>query len=373
MRPKFGFSAQRRPMTRIPVALLMMFVLAAVPAHAQDSGLLLGLRYYDNFRTLWITSNTGKVSGQFRDLLLPRKSGFWRVSTVTKCEAEGKFKEFARGEQFYTETREITFRPVGVRAHTKPARKVRLAACPSSPCVSYSMELMFLSPDYISYIDRGVFECGVHPDGETRHVLSRLDNSYETLSIESVFGPPAIAVLERAMETKRREHLCEVEATLEETSWGIRRETGRWAVFAYTPTHRLCGYGFDFLVPLEVPSSISVSPPLPFSWQELERHVPGARDAFASPDGRLVVVVLPRQIQAFRYDGTTLRSTGLKVELQRARPDACDREDHPFRACEEVMMAEWAVGPHVSRWNGQFQKYVKEGLLQRPRNLRVYR
>lgn len=64
---------------------IVIIMLVLSKSQAQESGVLLGLRFFRNdkphYRTLWIAPQNGtfEVVAEGKGLLVPRKSGFWRV------------------------------------------------------------------------------------------------------------------------------------------------------------------------------------------------------------------------------------------------------------------------------------------------------
>jgi len=67
----------------------------------------------------------------------------------------------------------------------------------------------------------------------------------------------------------------------------------------------------------------------------IERTVPAAVDAMASPAGDLVIVLTADSLFAYSSNGSTLGARLLAV---------------PFRR-ERVVLVEWALGKSVARWD----------------------
>ena len=117
-------------------------------------------------------------------------------------------------------------------------------------------------------------------------------------------------------------------------SWYVARDRGRWSAFAYDHI-----YGsecdLDGGIDLRLPVSFTGHDGLRPSWDVLSRSVPGLIDAFSSPSGDLVVAIVPDSLLAFESDGARLGARLLAIPLPH----------------ERIVMAEWAVGAHVTRWD----------------------
>lgn len=120
----------------------------------------------------------------------------------------------------------------------------------------------------------------------------------------------------------------------EPTQWGLVRAQGRWTLrgrLHYGP--EVCrGMALDYTVPVAVPRALTGPDNLPAPWASLVAAHPGLRDALASPDGRMLLLV--------DAGGVTLTVDGLDI----------DRMELPGAT---VVAAQWATGAEAAGWMGE--------------------
>jgi hypothetical protein len=207
----------------------------------------------------------------------------------------------------------------------------------------------FVWPDYVSLYEQVIIECGVHPDGGEVYSVRSLDSaSARGISIFEVIGGDSSAVETFRRAVKRghqaylahhdsTDHAC-VEVHDDDKNWQIVRSRRRWVMVGRADTHRLCGFGFEFPLDLDVPETIVGDRAEP-SWQNLERRVQNLEDAYSSP-ARDILLAVTKDSLFLLYAKATDPGPLLQVPVKRG---------------ERVVMVEWATGIAVQRWTRELK------------------
>ena len=83
---------------------------------------------------------------------------------------------------------------------------------------------------------------------------------------------------------------CAEQATFAPQSWYIERVPSGWKIVGWSDTHRMCGYGLDFVVDVD-PSPVTGRTTAKTRWQQLQAAMPDLVDAHFSPGGNWVLAV----------------------------------------------------------------------------------
>lgn len=329
--------------------MLMLALCWLPPVRAQEAGVLLGLGTSgQGIHTLWITDIGGNPTlvSDFRDLLVPRKTGFWKVGIAHPCSADNF-------------SGEIRAMPIGASAPSVDC-KTRDESAEVLP------SLTFVSPNYLSAAISENSIANHTPTGFSL-IFSSLDHlsspqGKEQVPFIAIFGSNATKAFEDAMKAaeaqyKSTGHNCNTAASLDTSTWGIRHFQDHWIVVGWSPTSDKCGLGLDYDIPVQVPESVATSWKAPIPWGELAQQIPGTRSVVVSPTGKLVLVLTSSKITAVPIEDGKL---GPALDVATLRdPESCSRAGQ----CEEVVMAEWATGKSETRWNAEIQDYMKRGWL----------
>jgi hypothetical protein len=360
-------------------SLIVALALAAWPsAESQplgDSiGVLIGLRNsidpfsqdknppeIDRLRTLWVPSPSAgnRVTPvELPDLLVPRRSGFWRVGVSGWCVEQDYFDVDEKPSGSMTELfGSIVAAPQG----TNPPDFKR-GSCKRSDvhCVTESVAtIMWVWPEYISVMDGGESSCGAHSGGSWVRSVKGLSD-LQPVSVRTALGPSAETLFRQAFEKARTEDrdfraqspigdkrewadTCGDQAvTFDPRSWLIEREDGRWRLQGWTETHRLCGVGFDYAVDTDVSRIAGRRGDDASRWRALMTRWPELDDVHTSPDRRWTVIAAGEAVMIFA--GASLDREILRV---------------PKARFEQLVMVEWATGSNVRRWNDEVIRFSR--------------
>jgi hypothetical protein len=342
------------------VACLLLAACGTI-AEAQ-SGLLLGLHRDSDengseiqHRTLWIAPQAGKLQiMELPDLLVPRKTGFWRVGTRFYCNPDEVKNDPHRqpslnGALFAAP---VNQRPVVYGVIRCPAHVQYLdtqGVCGDDvPYGARGIAVSFVNEEYISLNNWWRTDCGGHPDGGGIWSVEKLgdparvpiaygavegflaSNDYEWRAadalIENVSRPnddgQKVPLGEGNTEDDKeiRENFPKwsnmtkldkviVMQTLndgcfpkhDDREWYIARNQGQWSAHGNFHTHRLCGVEVDFELPLHAGIAAPAAGPISLDVIKTRitikdgfdlKTIKGATDVFWSPDNSYLVVLV---------------------------------------------------------------------------------
>lgn len=129
------------------------------------------------------------------------------------------------------------------------------------------------------------------------------------------------------------------------SDWSIDRRAGQWRASAFfQPGLADCQYANEIQSPL--PISVTGSDVLALPWARITAAVPQATDAFSSPAGDMVIIVVPGELQFFDLHQRALGRKLLSVPAER------------------VVMIQWALGRHVARWTNTLSQFANKPLRE---------
>jgi hypothetical protein len=335
-------------------------LLAAVPAAAQQSGVLLGVATGEEggarHRTLWIAADGGKpaVLASGPDLLVPRRSGFWRVCLVGEWSLQdGELREWDT-----------------LVAAPATRSRGRCADRRSGPSESEQQEarchatmnadLLFVGSDAASVRAHEETNCGAHYSGGTATELISLDDR-SRVDVAAVLEPSARArLLDASLRAARAEFgdLGEVDTVMDDAQdtipqaqflvqreWAIERGVGQWQLAGQTSCSPYVACGDDlrafsvtgFAAPTRLVGHDALAIPL----EVLRSRVPGLVDAVSSPRGDLLVVFTPDSVFVFVPQAGRVGESALRMPTP-----------------GKVVMVQWAVGRFVPLWTKEIAKLL---------------
>lgn len=340
---------------RLLCLLLLTFVGGTAGAQEQEQGLLLGLRYQESiskvppyyagradslsrsaYHTLLIAKREGRITlvGDADGLLVPRSTGFWRVSAKRSV-----YNDWV--EDF------IWAAPVG-----RPPRYPGIQPYNGEYCQgSRAQRILFAGENYLALeqYSAGYCEGAAHPwIFNTLAVVPIDSTTHMGLDITDILGETghnalyaaAESYLESIPDADRRELFAE-EPDL--ANWALTRREGRWVVVGRLDAISEVAQGTyaDFEVPLPPPQSLAGRNQLAVPWAKVKSTVPDAVDAFSAPAQDFVVIVQRSRLTAHPVANGEIEPAVLTLRL---RPET------------RPVMARWAVGARVQRWVDRFDR-----------------
>ena len=339
------------------------FLLAACGTMAEaQSGLLLGLHRASAedgseipHRTLWIEPQAGTLQiMELPDLIVPRKTGFWRVGTRFYCDPDevknDPHKEpLPQGALFAAPVNQqpIVYGVVQCPAHVQYLDTEGMCG-DNVPDGARGIDVSFVNGEFISLNDWWRTDCGGHPDGGGKWSVERLGDparvpvAYGDIEGKGASGEymrrAAHALIDQNIGFDKENHevllgergdeddrdirkkfpnwptLNEVEkvAAMEtvddlcfpkhdDKEWYVERNHEQWRAHGSFQTHRLCGVSVDFELPLHVSFVAPVAGPISLDAIKNRitikdvsdlKTVKGVTDLFWSPNHEFLVVIV---------------------------------------------------------------------------------
>jgi hypothetical protein len=335
------------------------------------------------YETWWIVRDaTGAhVAAKVPDIIVPRKTGFWRVGIQHTCQFRSPDKDDPQdhGEIItedipysvpFEETPDLSLdhpfcdpetreRVFGLAYDSYATSSIEKAP---AECIWKAASFLSVLPDLVSISSvEGVREtCDPH----AREVFSvsvqtpdRLSSTGDPgVSISRAFGDAGGRAWNRAIQAAAKGGSCSELPPPSDGGWYLEHSGGQWHAGA---SLQWGGYRMDCVlsdvVNIVVRRSVTHAAPLPVSWAILEKRLPGLTDAYISPDGSVLVAILSEE------DNSTHQSQIASVQLfdfstHELGPKLLDLPPN------SIVMAEWATGRFVQSWTASLTALASHGL-----------
>ena len=341
------------------------------------------------YKTLLIVGNASgvRIAATLPDVIVPRKSGFWRVGIEHTCQsippvADDPLDHGAIKNQDIVYAAPVEKAPVvepePPACDPDTTKRVSDGSYiprqnPSSlgDCGGLHLWFRTVLPDLISISANEVDLCsrlGGHNYEEIW--VQRPDDPmppfFETWQADSIpspvkirfdqlFGPAAHDVWVHAVSPLRDNAAepCDDPDVMQQTGWNLEHAKGIWRTTAYVNVGGSCeSLGHPQIV---VPRSLTHAIPLPVPWSSLEEELPGISDAYFSPDGSVVLAIQSAPGPA--SDESHVTSVGM-FDFSRGKIGG-KLLDLP---AGRVIMAEWASGRFVQNWTDSLTALQARGL-----------
>jgi hypothetical protein len=338
----------------VGLGLAAFFGLASSQSSGQgavSSGLLLGLRDGENYSTVWVAPQNGKlVARQGQDVLLPRQSGWWRVGVATSTQ-----------KTVDNELTSITSLWATTIKNKGTGRSSFEADCQEDSTDT----LLFVHEKYLALegSSSGYCKGAAHPwavstlEVRDLDVLERAGNT-STISnpepnlveIGVALGANATKQFVAAGEGFYKKLPMDKQEVFEKspsaTNWALIRSGGQWVLrgrlgYAYEAIRNVCC--IDFNAGLN-PQTLVGHDKLAVPWASLKSNNPKIIDAFSSPKNDLLFTLEPNRLTAFALSNGKLGGVLLTV---------------PFKSRVSPVMIEWATGASVARWAKDLNAFIK--------------
>lgn len=313
------------------------------------SGILLGLKrisipddgeYKVTYRTLWIRSENRELYPIFEtsNLFTPRKTGFWEIGSNSE-KLGGHIYEFIHAYPSFLYDHPNLDHEL---AADEPKKHVGLIGDGH-----WRRHIEYVGNDYIAVED-------INIDKDA----SILDRRYKVLPIDNVQNTNGIKISDIAGQAGREALLSSAQSSIEikdikgakilddeldEENFTVARRNGHWIMrgrLSYNDEHDMVDF-LDFNINIIPPTELVNYDELCISWNAIKAKLPSAVDAYTSPNEDMLIVLDIDNIYvyALEEEGISDRPIG-KASLHEG---------------EQVVMAEWATGVYVERWDKHFK------------------
>ncbi|NBC32491.1 MAG: hypothetical protein GVY13_07420 [Alphaproteobacteria bacterium] len=332
----------------------------------RPSGLLLGLREGDEYRTLFLVHDgaSAKIGADLPFLTAPQTDGFLlaRPVTVTLAEVCADCPDLPAFITAIVRGRTVDALARGTEAVSGPLREAydlsRESLHPEGFAYESREQASFIADGaYCAAFDLYGFTGGAHAfAADLRHCIDPGSagpfDAAEPLRLAGLIAPERLAALRRALADEAAAGRFEEAAAdapispddifdidTDDPVFRLARRDGRTAMTAVAygsaPYYLTGTYRVTAALPAgPAPAALArYNPDLPF-YAALQAADPGVTDAFLSPGNDLAVILGNGRLLAVRpQDGTVLHGMALPHDA--------------------VVVADWAVGEAVARWQAE--------------------
>lgn len=315
-----------------------------------DSGVLIGLRSegYEGteYRTFWISNEKGDIKiEELPYLLLPRKTGFFKVSNKREYNAENYFQDTIVFQDMNGKTFEF---------HSDIIMNL-----PED--INIDQDITFIGNDYMS---TKVYK---YNDEFQEEILSTYILDLNTAGINK---PIPLGTLTDSSDMSNIILSSDENNILNNkdldtfTNFAIKRKQGRWSFYTLNPGQEIekirnkdnseetdeevNEQGVDdenIDITLRVSEKIARHDKIFIPWQGIQRQVPSVVDAISAPNRNLAVIRTKSKLYIYKIINNNL--------------DKASEVVVPLYDKESIVMAEWAEGDYVGYWS-EHVKHMQE-------------
>jgi hypothetical protein len=295
-----------------------------------------------SYRTFWIASENRQlhpvlISG---GIFLPRKNGFWRLES--RRVSYDSWTEDLLNARSVSDMSEKVANRKNMHTDTKTNREGIL-----------KRTILYVGNDYVS-IDvtgRWKYKSTKEEWRENRLQTISIDNIQSDMGVKisEAVGKDGMSAMKSAV-TKAFGHLgimgiSEQDAVRGGESFALFREMGHWYIkgrINYTRGRE--NPFFDFKINIIPPTELVAYDTLHLTWTGIKDMIPQAIDAFTSPNKDIIIIQTRSELLIYSLKQNGLSEKPLtKVKLNNG---------------ETVVMAEWATGNYVEKWENAYLKNI---------------
>jgi hypothetical protein len=336
------------------------------------------------YETLWIVRDASgaRIAATLPDVIVPRKSGFWRIGIEHTCQ----FTPTARDDANNHGNISPADIPYAVPVGQAPVVELDHPACDSQTAKrlfddSYNPEFV-PEPDSEHPPDPNApSECGwanrwfesVLPDlvsvsyfqGVSEICDPQGGNDYKEIWVQDPDDPfpfvgPAQQQIPFDVVFGAAGHRAWIHAVsggqpegdsciadnpdedMQQTGWSLKHVHGEWRTHAFAQVGRVCAASGDPKV--AVPRTLTHANPLPIPWAALEKQLPGISDAYVAPGSSVLLAIQSKNGDPVSEEGQTVAVALYDFPGNKLGAKLLDLP------ATKIVMAEWATGRFVQSW-----------------------
>jgi len=326
-----------------------------------SSGILLGIRSASNinslsgfeYKTLWISYQNEEIGNVYEaeNIFLPRLNGFWMVGIKEIAEENREEILFAHRIPYEDARGNIDEKERNLFWNDKNGVLKRTILYAGNDFISIELSGEGSSQQSLSSYNKA------NPKWKicTYQTLP-IDNigSYKGIKISDIMEKSATISVQKAIEslsdTLNTQQLESIRNVKQDENFALFRKMGHWIFKS-----RLCIKSNGEAESTEVDTSasyqnyfINLIPPsklvsydeLHVSWTVIKDKIPQAIDAYTSPNKDIIIVLTKENLLIYQMDGDNIsQKTPKKIKISNK---------------DSVIMAEWAIGDYVDKWEKSF-------------------
>lgn len=299
-----------------------------------DSGVLLGLSSEGDdgteYRTLWIYLENDDIRvKEVPNILLPRKSGFFKVSNKREYNENNYFKDtIVFKDMNGKETNFIYDMPLDLEENK-----------------NIDKDITFIGNDYMS-TRTSTYNKTVEDEKLNTYIIdmNKLENN-KSVSLGTLTNSENINNVILPQDGKNQVHGQDIKKF---TNFGIKRKQGRWGFYTLDGSIKNESTNNEdtelkkmrtIEITLRVSENIARYDEIFIPWQAIQKQVPSAEDAISSPNKNLAVIKTKYNLYIYRIVDNNLDENSVVSA--------------PLLGRESIIMAEWALGDFVRYWTEQ--------------------
>lgn len=325
-----------------------------------SSGLLLGIRTPEktgtideegiqdySYRTVWIAASNRQLHPilEADNIYLPRKSGFWRLELMR-----------SKGEKFEEDL--LVAKSVSGKDTESSYKEINLLKASSAGPDFWNgrtgvlkRAILFVGNDYVSVetLGKGNFKESSAEWKENRLQTLPVDNASrgESVKISDIAGENGALALESAVTNVFDKSDAKIVSKADkiglEENFALFRKVGHWFIKGRVNLKENDSIPYvDYNINLIPPSELVAYDTLHVPWTHIKDRIPGAVDAYTSPNKDIALILSEKYIFVYSLEGEKISDVPL--------------EKIALRGGDAVVMAEWATEDYVERWEKSFIK-----------------
>jgi hypothetical protein len=214
--------------------------------------------------------------------------------------------------------------------------------------------LLFVGNDYVAYRYESWSDCGARPTSNSSLLVRAIDQlDTQRISIEELTGPEGLIALQKGasafLDTIPPGERDGYYPALG-NDWGLVRKVGGWRLIGHLGPARATARSAntEYEISLSPPETL-VGEGVPSRLLDIVRKkVPNTSDLFLAPGRSHLVVLTPGVVHVYRVNDGVLG------------PDPVLLAHPEFDAIDAVVMVQWSVGRHVSRWTEEIGNLLQK-------------
>jgi hypothetical protein len=321
------------------------------------------------YRTLWISSKDFKLQPvlEGEDIFLPRISGFWKVGAKERTE-NGKKEEYLYAYSITEDESKRVIKPEKWNYFWSDREGV------------LKRTILYAGNDYISIelSGKGFVKENINSniiDNDIREsVISDTDindkeweiNMLQTLPVDNIESHRGIklsdisgengalamkSAIEKLISSSGSENFSHIDDKNLEENFALFRKTGHWFFKGRVgfETNSIISYQ-DYYINLIPPLKMVAYDDLHIPWTYIKDRIPQTVDAYTSPDNDMAIVLTRDSLLIYTItEGKLSNIPSGKIKLDTG---------------DTVVMAEWATGDYVEKWENTFAKYNEMKIVE---------
>ncbi|MEW8957259.1 MAG: hypothetical protein AB2369_12080, partial [Clostridium sp.] len=297
----------------------------------KDSGILLGLKSIDEqnnikYRTIWISQYEDYFGTMYEidDLLVPRINGFYNVK-VENSNVDGFNKETIVSSSINSNI----IKPTKVPKENSNIRR----------------NILFVGNDYIS--TEVIKENEQKGSKKQYYEVVPIDNTNinQGIRLSYIEGEIGKTMFSNGVDKyiKYNPEIDKDSVITNESYFGIERRNGSWRLKGGMDTN--IGWR-TFDINMLPPKVMVAYDDLYIPWSYIKSRFPDAIDAYTSPNNKMILILTKDNLYGYNIVNNEIGAEP-KISLE-------------LNPNETVVMAEWASGTYVPRWEAQAKTLGRE-------------